>query len=414
VIPETRAVICRLCGAPVTTTFVDLGQTPLANAYLRPDDLARPEPRYPLHTLVCDGCLLVQLEALVSPDELFSDYAYFSSYSDSWVEHSRRFVESSLARLALGPESLVVEVASNDGYLLQHFVAAGVPVLGIEPARNIAQTAVARGVPTEAAFFGRATAEGLVGRGLTADLVVANNVLAHVPDLDDFVAGLALVLEPSGVVSIEVPHLLRLIEDTQFDTIYHEHFSYFSLLTAARALGDHGLVVFDVEQLDTHGGSLRIWSAPEAAGREPTDRLGDVRRQEAEAGLDRIETYAGFGARVERCRRGVVEFLAAARADGRSVVAYGAAAKGNTLLNYCGVSPADITFVADRSPEKQGRLLPGSHIPVVAPGRIAETKPDFVVILPWNLRREISTQLAEVTGWGGQFVTFVPDVAVWS
>ena len=405
---------CRLCGAPVTRTFVDLGVTPLANAYLRPDQLDRPEPRYPLHTLVCDSCLLVQLEALVTPDELFSDYAYFSSYSDSWVEHARRFVESSMSRLALGPDSLVVEVASNDGYLLQHFVAAGVPVLGIEPAQNVAEVAVARGVRTESTFFGRATAESLVERGLTADLVVANNVFAHVPDLDDFVAGLARVLKPAGVVSIEVPHLLRLMEDVQFDTIYHEHFSYFSLLTAERALGRHHLAVFDVEQLPTHGGSLRIWSAPAGAGRAETPRLRDVRALESDAGLDRIEAYAGFGAQVERCRDGVRAFLAEARRAARTVVAYGAAAKGNTLLNYCGVTTAAIDYVADRSLEKQGRLLPGSHLPVEPPERIFETRPDYVVILPWNLRDEIATQLAAITDWGGQFVTFVPDVSVWS
>ena len=407
-------VSCRLCGAGVTRTFVDLGSTPLANAYLRPDQLDQPEPRYPLHTLVCDACLLVQLEALVTPDELFSDYAYFSSYSDSWVEHARRFAESARATLGLGPESLVVEVASNDGYLLQHFVAAGVPVLGIEPAENVAEVAVARGVRTESAFFGRATAEGLVERGLVADLVVANNVFAHVPDLDDFVAGFATVLKPTGVVSIEVPHLLRLIEEVQFDTIYHEHFSYFSLLTAERALARHGLAVFDVEQLPTHGGSLRIWSAPAGAGRAETERLAQVRRLESIAGLDRIETYAGFGARVERVREGVLAFLAEARATGRTVVAYGAAAKGNTLLNYCGITTADVEYVADRSREKQGRLLPGSHLPVEAPEHIFETRPDYVVILPWNLRKEISSQLGAIRDWGGQFVTFVPDVAVWS
>ncbi len=405
---------CRLCGAGVTRTFVDLGTTPLANAYLRPDQLDQPEPRYPLHTLVCDACLLVQLEALVTPGELFSDYAYFSSYSDSWVEHARRFAESATAELGLGPESLVVEVASNDGYLLQHFVAAGVPVLGIEPAENVAEVAVGRGVRTEARFFGRATAVDLVERRLAADLVVGNNVFAHVPDLDDFVAGLATVLKPTGVVSIEMPHLLRLIEDVQFDTIYHEHFSYFSLLTAERALARHGLAVFDVEQLPAHGGSLRIWSAPAGASRTETERLGQVRRLESIAGLDRIESYAGFGTRVEAVREGVLAFLAEAHRAGRTVVAYGAAAKGNTLLNYCGISTADMEYVADRSREKQGRLLPGSHLPVEAPEHIFKTRPDYVVILPWNLSKEISAQLGTIRDWGGRFVTFVPDVAVWS
>ncbi|MEA2902201.1 MAG: hypothetical protein QOH36_2088 [Actinomycetota bacterium] len=409
---------CRLCQAPLTTTFVDLGSTPLANAYLSPDDVAagRDEPRYPLHALVCDRCLLVQLEAVVSPETLFHDYAYFSSYSDSWVEHGRRFAAAAVEDLGLGPDSLVLEVASNDGYLLQHFVAAGVPVLGIEPAANVAAVAVERGIPTESAFFGRQTAADLVERGRTADLVVANNVFAHVPDLDDFVAGFALVLKPGGTLSIEFPHLLNLMEQVQFDTIYHEHFSYFSLLTAEKALDGHGLAVVDVEQLPTHGGSLRVWAAhadtPADAGREVSPRVADVRAREAAAGLDTLAAYAGFGARVDECRRGALEFLAQAHAHDKTVVAYGAAAKGNTLLNYFGVTTADIGYVADRSLEKQGRLLPGSHLPVEAPGRILQTRPDYVVILPWNLREEISAQLAGIAEWGGRFVTLVPEVQV--
>ena len=405
---------CRLCRAPLTTTFVDLGSTPLANAYLRPDDVAagREEPRYPLHVLVCDRCLLVQLEAVVSPEALFEDYAYFSSYSDSWVEHGRRFAASAVADLGLGPDSLVVEVASNDGYLLQHFVAAGVPVLGIEPAANVAAVAVERGIPTEPAFFGRQTATDLVRRGRRADLIVANNVLAHVPDLDDFVAGFALVLEPGGILSIEFPHLLNLMEQVQFDTIYHEHFSYFSLLTAEEALAGHGLAVIDVEELPTHGGSLRVWAAHAEAGRAVSPTVAEVRAQEAAAGLDTLDGYRGFGPRVEECRRGALDFLRQARDDDKATVAYGAAAKGNTLLNYCGVTTADIAYVADRSREKQGRLLPGSHLPVVAPERIFETRPDYVVILPWNLHQEISAQLAGIAEWGGRFVTFVPEVRV--
>ncbi|MEA2827458.1 MAG: hypothetical protein QOG43_1897 [Actinomycetota bacterium] len=408
-------VTCRLCGAPVTRTFVDLGSMPLANAYLRPEDLERlhgQEPRYPLHVLVCDRCLLVQVEGLVSPHDLFADYAYFSSYSDSWVEHSRRFVSTAITTLDLGPSSLVVEVASNDGYLLQHFVKAGVPVLGIEPAANVAAVAVGRGVPTDVAFFGRTTATRLVAERGRADLIVANNVLAHVPDLNDFVAGLALALAPDGVLSVEFPHLLRLIEEAQFDTIYHEHFSYFSLLTAERALARHGLAAFDVEQLPTHGGSLRLWAASAAAGRAPTAGLEEVRRMEAEAGMTQVETYAGFGPRVDRCRDQVLDFLSAASAAGHSVVGYGAAAKGNTLLNYCGVTTSDIAYVADRSTEKQGRLLPGTHLPVEPPERIFETRPDYVAILPWNLRAEIEAQLSGIAAWGGRCVTFVPEVKI--
>lgn len=408
----TVPVGCRLCATEVTRTLVDLGTMPSANSYLRPGQRDEDEVTYPLRALVCDRCLFVQLEAVISPDELFRDYAYFSSFSDSWVEHGRRFTDRTAAALGLGHESLVVEVASNDGYLLQHFVAIGVPVLGIEPAANVAEVARARGVPTETVMFGRDAAAGLRKRVGPADLLVANNVLAHVPDLHDFVAGLGLVLASDGVLSVEVPHLLRLIEDTQFDTIYHEHFSYFSLRTVEQALAAHGLAVFDVEQLPTHGGSLRVWAAPTATGRSGSARLGAVRELEDSSGLYRIETYAGFAARVEQYREGVLEFLAGARADGKVVVAYGAAAKGNTLLNYCGVTIDDIAYVADRSTEKQGRRLPGSHLLVVPPERILETRPDYVVVLPWNLWEEISTQLAVIGEWGGQFVTFGPTIRV--
>jgi SAM-dependent methyltransferase len=405
-------VPCRLCKAQLLTTFVDLGATPLANAYVRPEDVGREEPRYPLHALVCDRCLLVQLEAVVSPATLFEDYAYFSSYSDSWVEHGRRFATGAVADLSLGPRSLVLEIASNDGYLLQHFVAAGIPVLGVEPAANVAAAAIARGIPTEVAFFGRKTATELAEANRTADLIVANNVLAHVPDLDDFVAGLAIALKPAGSLSIEFPHLLRLIEEVQFDTIYHEHFSYFSLLTAEEALSRHGLAVVDVERLPTHGGSLRVWAAHAGSGRPEAPGVATVRRLEEDAGLHTLGAYTGFSARVDHCRQGVKEFFRHARADGKTVVAYGAAAKGNTLLNYCGTTTADMAFVADRSLEKQGRLLPGSRLPVVPPERIFETRPDFVVILPWNLHEEVAAQLAGIAEWGGRFVTFVPSVRI--
>lgn len=406
------SIRCRLCEADVTRTFVDLGETPLANAYLRSEQLNDEEPRYPLHARVCDKCLLVQIEAVVTPRTLFEDYAYFSSYSDSWVDHARRFAAAAVSDLGLGPDSLVMEAASNDGYLLQHFLASGIPVLGIEPAANIAEVARARGIATESVFLGRETAQDLRARGYAADLLVANNVLAHVPDLHDFIAGLAILLKPSGVLSIEAPHLLRLIEDVQFDTIYHEHFSYFSLVTAEAALAHHGLRVFDVEQLSTHGGSLRIWAASEHAPREATTRLRGLQLDEQEAGLGRIDTYAGFSPRVETCRHSVRKFLRDTRADGKIVVAYGAAAKGNTFLNFCELSSEDIPYVADRSLEKQGRFLPGSHLPVKDPSEIFETHPDFVAILPWNLRDEIMQQLKGIATWGGRFVTFVPETRV--
>ncbi|HET7489820.1 MAG TPA: class I SAM-dependent methyltransferase [Acidimicrobiales bacterium] len=398
---------CRACGAQLETTFADLGSTPLANSYLTAEQLARPEPRYPLHARVCDRCLLVQVEAAVAPEEIFSDYAYFSSYSESWVAHARHFAEGARALLDLGPSSSVVEVASNDGYLLQHFVAAGVPVLGVEPAANVAEAARARGVPTETGFFGAGTAEAL---DLQADLLVANNVLAHVPDLNDFVDGIRIALKPQGVVSIEVPHLLRLIEGTQFDTIYHEHFSYFSVLAARHALAGRGIVVFDVEPLPTHGGSVRIWGCRAEADREPTERMEAVLEQERAAGLDRLDTYERFPERVEERRRDVVEFFADARDAGLKVAGYGAAAKGNTFLNFCGLTSVDVPFVCDLSPHKQGLFLPGSHIPVLPPDALDDAQPDRIVLLAWNLADEIVAQLARVRKWGARFVTTMPAV----
>jgi SAM-dependent methyltransferase len=385
---------------------------PLANAYLESDQLGHPEPRYPLCARVCDRCLLVQVESVVPAEEIFSDYAYFSSYSDSWVEHGRRFAEAAQETLNLGPGSLVLEVASNDGYLLRHFVDRGIPVLGVEPAANVAEVAEARHIPTEVSFFGERTARELSNRGFHADLVVANNVLAHVPDLHDFVTGLALVLKPAGVVSIEVPHLGRLISEVQFDTIYHEHFSYFSLATAEKVLAARGLLVFDVEELATHGGSLRIWAGHRDCNRAPSERMLAVRTGEQRSAMHRAETYSGFMPKVEECRRSLVRFLAQARAEGRTVVAYGAAAKGNTLLNFCATTEADVAYVADRSPFKQGRFLPGTHLPVVPPERVAETRPDYLLILPWNLRAEVSAQMDHIRGWGGRFVTAIPEVQV--
>jgi SAM-dependent methyltransferase len=387
---------------------------PSANAYLDDVPAGETERTYPLHALVCEACFLVQLEAFVSPEDLFTDYAYLSSYSDSWVDHAGRFAQRAAADLRLDPSDLVIEVGSNDGYLLKHFVALGIPVLGIEPAANVARLAIEDGIQTECRFFGMDTATELAEKGVRASLLVANNVLAHVPDLHDFVGGLSVALRPDGYLSIEVPHLLRLIEDTQFDTIYHEHFSYFSLLTLERALAEHGLSVIHVEQIPTHGGSLRIWSRLASAQVSASPEVEAVHHLERTARLERIETYTGFELRVDRCRRDAIGFLANARTEGRTVVAYGAAAKGNTFLNYCGVSTSDISFVADRSPTKQGRLLPGSLLPVEPPERIFEARPDFVVILPWNLRHEIATQLAEIGEWGGQFVTFIPKLRIFA
>jgi SAM-dependent methyltransferase len=406
---------CRSCDSELRHTFLDLGLQPLANSYLTRDEVERgDEPRYPLHARICSACLLVQVEEVVPPEQIFSDYAYFSSYSDSWVAHAARFAELARDRLQLGPASRVVEVASNDGYLLKSFVAAGIPVLGIEPAANVAKVAVEAGVPTEVAFFGDQLADDLVDRGFTADLVVANNVLAHVPKLEDFVRGLARILKPEGVVSIEVPHLLRMIEGTEFDTIYHEHFSYFSLLAARSALARVGLRVFDVEELPTHGGSLRLWvSRDAAAARWPeSPSVEGVLAQEQAAGLDTVEGYSGFAPRVRTLLDALRRFLADTRSQRAHVAAYGAAAKGNTLLNAAEVTRDDVAYVVDRNPRKQGRFLPGSHLPILDPEHVWRDRPDFLLILPWNLTDEITAQMGAVREWGCRFVVPVPQVAV--
>jgi len=410
--PASVRVTCRACGAPLTRTFLDLGSTPLANAYVSEADLDKPETTYPLHVKVCESCLLVQLSTDVSPAVLFSDYAYFSSYSESWVRHAADFAGMATRRFKLNADSQVVEIASNDGYLLKHFKALRVPVLGIEPAQNVAETARAMGIPTESRFFGRETAQDLVGRGIKADLIVGNNVLAHVPDLNDFVAGLTILLKPDGVISLEFPHLLRLIEGVQFDTIYHEHFSYFSLHAIERVMNAHDLRIFDVKELPTHGGSLRVMACHKSADRATEDSVAAVRRSEEQAGLNRIETYDRFADAVAHCKRSLLAFVADARAAGKTIVGYGAAAKGNTLINYCGLGPNDIDYVVDRSPYKQGRYLPGSRIPIRDPRQIAVTRPDYLLILPWNLKKEIMSQTAGVRQWGGKFVIPVPEVAV--
>ncbi|MCI3134249.1 class I SAM-dependent methyltransferase [Phenylobacterium aquaticum] len=405
---------CRFCRAPLTQLFLDLGEQPLANSYLTRAQLeARTERAYPLKTWVCGACFLVQAEDPVAADQIFDEgYAYFSSYSESWVAHAKRYAEAMIARFGLGARSLVIEVASNDGYLLQHFKAAGVPVLGIEPTANTAEAAVARGVATEVCFFNAATGRALAARGVAADLMAGNNVLAHVPDIGDFVAGFPLVLKPQGVLTFEFPHLLNLIEQVQFDTIYHEHFSYLSLLAVETVLRANGLRPFDVELLPTHGGSLRLFCARAESDHAETGALADLRAREHAAGLDRLETYGGFTARVEAVRRDFLAFLARAKAEGKSVAAYGAAAKGNTFLNYCGVSAADIVAAFDANPHKQDRFLPGSHIPVYAPAKVAEIRPDYLVILPWNLKDEIMGQLALIKDWGGRFVIAAPETRV--
>ena len=400
---------CRACGGPLGPVFCDLGTMPVANAYLRPEHAARPEPAYPLRALVCTSCRLVQLDTVVDETGIFTDYAYFSSASRTWIEHAARYCADITRRLGLGADSFVVEVASNDGYLLRNFVAAGIPCLGIEPAANVAATARAAGIPTEARFFGRAVAADLLERrgGRPADLVIGNNVLAHVPDLDDFIGGLALLAGATGTVTIESPHLLALVDGVQFDTIYHEHYAYWSLLSVERALGRHGLLVHDIEHLPTHGGSMRIHAAADA--REPGAALVAMRAEEARRGLDGDAFYRGFDARAAEVVAGLRAWIAEGRRAGRRIAAYGAAAKGNTMLNAAGITAADLLAVADLSPAKQGRLLPGSHVPVVTPEALLALQPDDILILPWNIAGEISRQLREA-GFAGNLVTAVPRI----
>ena len=403
---------CRLCGEALRQTFVDLGESPLANALLEEEDLDREEPRFPLHVYVCSRCFLVQLEEFAAPETIFVDYAYFSSYADTWRRHCAAFATQAIDRLELGARSRVIEVASNDGCLLREFRQRGIPVLGVEPAGNVAEAAVAAGVPTITEFFGAACAGRLAEDG-TADLLVANNVLAHVPDLHDFIEGMRILLSPAGVITVEFPHLLRLIEQCQFDTIYHEHFSYFSFAAAARAFEAHGLTVFDVERIPVHGGSLRLYVRHQGTAQPAvTDRVAGLREQETNAGLDRIETYAGFEERVRDIRRRLLGLLCARHDSGGRLAAYGAPAKGNTLLNYCGIGPDLIEYTVDRNPRKQGRRLPGSRLPVYAPEAIRERKPDGILILPWNLKDEIMEQVGYVREWGARFVVPIPEPEV--
>jgi SAM-dependent methyltransferase len=401
---------CRFCSAPLKDVFAELGMSPLANSYLKPEEANAMEPFYPLRAYACASCFLVQLEQFESPEHIFSDYAYFSSYSSSWLEHCRRYVEQMVERFKLGPQSRVVELASNDGYLLQYFKERKVPVLGVEPAANVAETAVEKGVPTIVEFFGRDAASSLEPE-YAADLLLANNVLAHVPDLNDFVAGMKILLKPAGVITVEFPHLLRLVEERQFDTIYHEHFSYFSFLTVRRVFAAHGLRLFDVEELPTHGGSLRIYGAHASDPDKPeTERARELARREDDAGFKDIETYRAFGRAVRREKRDILSFLIDLKRDNRLIAGYGAPAKGNTMLNFCGVGIDFIDYTVDLNPHKQGHLLPGSHIPIRAPEALRETKPDVVLILPWNLRDEIAEQHAYIREWGGRFAARVPEM----
>jgi len=405
---------CRHCGAPLERTFIDLGMSPLCETLVGPDELDSMEPFYPLHVFVCDRCLLVQLREYVSPDAIFTEYAYFSSYSDSWLAHAKAYTGQMIDRLALGPAHQVVELASNDGYLLQYFVERGVPALGIEPAANVAEAAVAKGVPTRVAFFGRDLARELAAEGVQADLLIGNNVLAQVPDLADFVGGAKIALRSGGVVTMEFPHLLRLVDGNQFDTIYHEHFSYFSLLAVTAIFRSHGLELFDVEEIPTHGGSLRIFARhAEDLSKPTTARLTDLVAREREAGIERPEYYAGFTAQVEETKRRLLEFLIDARGAGKTVVGYGAPGKGNTLLNYCGIRTDFLEYTVDRNPYKHGKYTPGTHIPIHAPDRIDRTRPDYVLILPWNVKDEIMAQMAHVREWGGRFVVPIPTVTVY-
>jgi hypothetical protein len=402
---------CRFCGVALTTTFVDLGMSPLCESFVTPERANVAEPFFPLHVRVCDVCKLVQLESYVAPEDIFTDYAYFSSYSSSWVDHARRYVQMIVERLALDESSFVVELASNDGYLLRHFLGTGVRMLGIEPAENVAAAAEELGVETVTEFFGTALARELVQQRGHADLVIGNNVLAQVPELNDFVAGVAELLTSDGTATFEFPHLLRLIEEAQYDTIYHEHFSYFSLLTIVQIMRAHELDVYDVEELTTHGGSLRVYVSRLGAQpvREPVEAL---LAREREAGLDRISAYADFGARVNESKRALLDLLIGLRRKGKQVVGYGAPGKGNTLLNYCGIRTDFLDYTVDRNPHKHGLLLPGTRIPIDPPERIAETRPDYILVLPWNLLDEISKQLSYAAEWGARLIVPIPVARV--
>jgi SAM-dependent methyltransferase len=402
---------CRFCNQPLIEVFADLGASPLANSYLSSEQMVRMEPYYPLCTYVCTSCFLVQLPEFETAQAIFSDYAYFSSFSDSWLQHAKEYVAMMVDRFDLDKSCQIIEVASNDGYLLQYFKERGIPVLGIEPAKNIAEAALSAQIPTLTQFFGQTTGRQMAAEGNMADLLIGNNVLAHVPDVNDFVAGMKLVLKPNGLFTMEFPHLLRLMDENQFDTIYHEHFSYYSFITVNAIFKKHSLEIFDVEQIPTHGGSLRIFGCH--AGQEDfkkTERTTELLAEEKVRGLESVETYHMFNDQVKKTKRAILKFMIEVAEQGRSIVGYGAPAKGNTLLNFCGIGTDMLPYTVDRSPHKQNHYLPGTRIPIFAPEKIIEDKPDFVLILPWNIKEEIMAQMEQVRSWGGHFVTFIPEV----
>lgn len=404
---------CRICKSPLTETFVDLGFSPLANNFIQPEQLQVPETHYPLHVYFCTQCFLVQLPNIISPESIFSTYAYFSSYSDSWLAHCEQYTKMMIKRFGLDHTNHVVEIASNDGYLLQYFAQQNIPVLGIEPAENVARIAEEKGIPTVSKFFGVETAKHILQSHSYADVLIGNNVFAHVPDLHDFVEGCSILLSPNGILTAEFPHLLQLIQNNQFDTIYHEHYSYFSFHTLSRLFAEHGFTVFDVEEISTHGGSLRVYAQHSDEGKQPVaEHVQTMIHKEEQAALHQHDTYLSFQQHVNQCKYALLSFLLDAKENNQSVAAYGAAAKGNTLLNYCGIRPDMISFVVDRSPHKLGHYLPGSHIPIMDEEYLKNTKPDYVIILPWNIKDEILQQLDYIQSWGGKFVIPIPSLYI--
>lgn len=404
---------CRFCNANLTKIFVDLGMLPLSNSYLTDDMLKKQERFYPLVAFVCENCFLVQLPEIQSPENIFRDYAYFSSYSETWLKHSENYVNAMLQRFGFDSKSLVVEIASNDGYLLQYFKKKEVPVLGIEPAENVAKVAEQKGIPTLVKFFSEKTANELLSEDKKADLIIGNNVLAHVPNLNDFVAAMKILLKPNGIITMEFPHLLQLIEQNQFDTIYHEHFSYFSFLTVQKIFSFHKLTIFDVEEITTHGGSLRIFAKHfENDSHNVSNRVAELLEKEKKFGLENIKTYTIFSEKVKTTKKKINEFFNRAKNENKKIVCYGASAKGNTLLNYCGIGTDFVDYAVDQSPYKQGLYLPGTHIPIKKPEKIHETKPDYVLITPWNLKEEIMGQISYIRDWGGKFVIPIPEVKI--
>lgn len=404
---------CRFCGTETLHSFANLGMTPLANSYIHKDNLWKKEDFYPLHAYVCDECFLVQLEEFESPKKIFEDYAYFSSFSKSWLDHVEKYTNKMISRFNLNEESQVMEIASNDGYLLQFFKKRDIPILGIEPAKNVADVAIEKGIPTIKSFFGEALASDLIKKNIKADILIGNNVLAHVPDLNDFVEGMKLTLKPNGVITMEFPHLLRLMHQNQFDTIYHEHFSYFSFFTVNLVFEKHELTIFDVEEISTHGGSLRIYvKHKNDKSKDVNSKVYELLEKEKRLGLNSLEPYFNFSNNVKKTKRNILKFLVNIKDKSKTVVGYGAPAKGNTLLNYCGIGTDFLDYTVDKNTYKQNLFLPGTHIPVYSVEKIKETQPDYIIILPWNLKDEIANQLSYVKSWGGKFVTLIPNIEV--